>query len=299
MCNVLELNRNLLASCSRRFLPAAAHQWNNPSRWHPTTSTLIDGHIKKRRAPKVNLKSSSEERDGQDREKEAASPHSTANSKSPPPHKKKDPPDGVGTTLLLRPSLFLVNETQSVMALALPMNETLSVRHLLRWHTQKPEAKWSLTSEFRHQLWHYMSCHTWAVFSRRVLCVTTIECQCIHWFISHTHTHIGVCGLGNWGEWWLSDSKRRWRRRWMHLTRLYELEKPQQTEIVISEKRNICDKSWSYTDSIGGLDVEKKLFFPFCVYFLGLFSPLLTWRVFDRQSGRRRWCGLWWRLQGV
>lgn len=22
------------------------HQWNNPSRWHPTTSTLIDGHIK-------------------------------------------------------------------------------------------------------------------------------------------------------------------------------------------------------------------------------------------------------------
>ena len=29
----------------------------------------------------------------------------------------------------------------------------------------------------------------------------------------------------------------------MHLTRLYELEKPQQTEIVISEKRNICDKS--------------------------------------------------------
>ena len=61
----------------------------------------------------------------------------------------------------------------------------------------------------------------------------------------------------------------------MHLTRLYELEKPQQTEIVISEKRNICDKSWSYTDSIGGLDVEKKLFSPFVFIFSDYF--LLCW----------------------
>jgi hypothetical protein len=67
--DVLELNRYLWLASScvcvcaiRRFLPATFrvvytytqvhthksenHQWNNPSRWHPTTSTLIDGHIK-------------------------------------------------------------------------------------------------------------------------------------------------------------------------------------------------------------------------------------------------------------
>jgi hypothetical protein len=133
------------------------------------------------------------------------------------------------------------------------------------------------------------------VWRDRRVCVKLTSVFFVHWFISTlSHTHILVCvvgvcvcvcvecGLGNWNEqWWLSDSKKKMETTLLDAPDYYSLlwnfvsKLPNGKNVFDLPnifQKCLCEKqSWSYTDFIGGLDVEKsptthKIFYYFCCW---------------------------------
>jgi hypothetical protein len=133
------------------------------------------------------------------------------------------------------------------------------------------------------------------VWRDRRVCVKLTSVFFVHWFISTlSHTHILVCvvgvcvcvcvecGLGNWNEqWWLSDSKKKMETTLLDAPDYYSLlwnfvsKLPNGKNVFDLPnifQKCLCEKqSWSYTDFIGGLDVEKsptthKIFYYCCCW---------------------------------